>query len=63
MEREIFDEKYRNRLMKVSTTNLSDALDKVGLRGAVIGILPLFGKPKVVGRAVTIKITAAGVEK
>ena len=63
MEREIFDEKYRNGLRKVSTTNLSDALDKVGLRGAVIGILPLFGKPKVVGRAVTIKITAAGVEK
>ena len=63
MEREIFDEKYRNGLMKISTTNLSDALDKVGLRGAVIGILPLFGKPKVVGRAVTIKITAAGVEK
>jgi len=63
MEREIFDEKYRNGLTKVSTTNLSDALDKVGLRGAVIGILPLFGKPKVVGRAVTIKITAAGVEK
>jgi 4-hydroxy-4-methyl-2-oxoglutarate aldolase len=63
MERKIFDEKYRHRLMKVSTTNLSDALDKVGLRGAVIGILPLFGKPKVVGRAVTIKITAAGVEK
>ena len=63
MEREIFDDKYRNGLTKVSTTNLSDALDKVGLRGAVIGILPLFGKPKVVGRAVTIKITAAGVEK
>jgi regulator of RNase E activity RraA len=63
MEREIFDEKYRHRLMKVSTTNLSDALDKVGLRGAVIGILPLFGKPKVVGQSVTIKITAAGVEK
>jgi regulator of RNase E activity RraA len=63
MKTEIFDEKYRHRLMKVSTTNLSDALDKVGLRGAVIGILPLFGKPKVVGRAMTIKITAAGVEK
>ncbi len=63
MEREIFDEKYRNGLTKISTTNLSDALDKVGLRGGVIGILPLFGKPKVVGRAVTIKITAAGVEK
>ena len=62
MEREIFDKKYRKRLEKLSTTNLSDALDKIGIRGAVIGIRPLFGLPKVVGSAVTIKITAAGIE-
>ena len=37
--------------------------DQVGLRGAVIGIRPLFGMPKVIGRAVTIKITAAGMMK
>ena len=63
MEREIFDQKYRERLEKLSTTNLSDALDKIGIRGAVIGIRPLFGLPKVVGSAVTIKITAAGMAK
>ncbi len=63
MKREVFDQKYRKRLEKLSTTNLSDALDKLGIRGAVIGIRPLFGKPKVVGLAVTIKITAAGMEK
>lgn len=63
MEPRKFDEFYRDRLMKVSTTNISDALDKIGVRGAVIGIRPLFGKPKVVGQAITIKITAAGVEK
>ena len=63
MEREIFDQKYRKRLEKLSTTNLSDALDKIGIRGAVIGIRPLFGLPKVVGSAVTIKITAAGMAK
>ena len=63
MEREIFDEKYRQRLEKLSTTNLSDALDKVGIRGAVIGIRPLFGLPKVVGMVVTIKMTAAGMTK
>jgi len=63
MERKIFDQKYRKRLEKLSTTNLSDALDKVGIRGAVIGIRPLFDKPKVIGSAVTIKITAAGMEK
>ena len=63
MNGEIFDAKYRKRLESISTTNLSDALDQAGLRGAVIGIRPLFGMPKVVGRAVTIKITAAGMMK
>ena len=63
MDREVFEQKYRRRLEKLSTTNLSDALDKVGIRGAVIGLRPLFGKPKVAGRAVTIKITAAGMSK
>ncbi len=56
-------EPYRKRLEKLSTTNLSDALDKIGIRGAVIGIRPLFGMPKVIGRAVTIKMTAAGTAK
>ena len=63
MEREIFDKKYRKRLERLSTTNISDSLDKVGVRGAVIGIRPLFGLPKVVGMAVTIKITASGMTK
>jgi regulator of RNase E activity RraA len=63
MNGEVFDAKYRKRLESISTTKLSDALDQAGLRGAVIGIRPLFGMPKVVGRAVTIKITAAGMMK
>jgi len=63
MQKEEFDKNYRPRLEKLSTTNLSDALDKIGMRGAVIGIRPLFGMPKIVGRAVTIKITAAGMLK
>ena len=54
MEREVFNHKYRKRLEKLSTTNLSDALDKVGIRGAVIGIRPLFGKPKVIGMVITM---------
>jgi 4-hydroxy-4-methyl-2-oxoglutarate aldolase len=58
-----FDEKYRGRLLKLSTTNLSDALDKVGLRGAVSGIRPMYACPRIVGRAVTIKIMAAGLLK
>ena len=58
-----FDLLYRKRFESLSTTNLADALDQVGLRGAVIGILPLFGMPRVIGRAVTIKMTAAGMTK
>jgi 4-hydroxy-4-methyl-2-oxoglutarate aldolase len=63
MERDLFEKNFRKRLEKLSTTNLADALDKVGLRGAVIGIRPLFGMPKIVGWAVTIKMTAAGMVK
>lgn len=48
---------------KFSTTNLSDALDKLGLKSGVIGILPAFDCPKLVGRAVTIKVTAYGMVK
>ena len=58
-----FDDKYRKRFERMATTNVSDALDKVGIRGTVIGIRPMFDCPKTVGRAVTIKITAAGAMK
>src|SRR3974390_320879 len=61
MDQSTFDLRYRGRLERLSTTNLSDALDFIGSRGAVIGIRPMFECPKVVGRAVTIKITAAGM--
>jgi regulator of RNase E activity RraA len=44
-----------------STTNISDALDKVGLHPGIVGILPLYEScPKVLGRAMTMKVTAAG---
>ena len=42
MDRETFDTEYRPRLERLGTGNLSDALDKLGIRGAVVGILPLF---------------------
>ncbi len=63
MEAKEFDDRYRKRLEKLATTNLADALDKIGLRGAVIGIRPMYDCPKIIGRAVTIKITAAGMAK
>jgi len=50
--------------MRLSTTNVSDALDTLGLRGATYGIHPLRESwDKVVGRAVTVKLVAAGLTK
>lgn len=63
MDRNTFERGYRSRLERLCTTNLSDAMDVLGIRGAVIGIRPMFDCPKVIGRAVTIKITAAGMTK
>ncbi|KUO71808.1 MAG: dimethylmenaquinone methyltransferase [Clostridia bacterium BRH_c25] len=57
-------EKYRARLEKLSSTNIADALDTYGLKGATYGIRPIWeGAGKIVGEAVTVKITAAGLTK
>ncbi len=59
-----FDEKYRPRLEKLSTSNVADALDALGLKGATYGIRPIWPTmKKVCGRAVTVKMTAAGLTK
>jgi regulator of RNase E activity RraA len=52
-----------NKLYTLSTTNVSDALDKLHLTSGIVGILPAFDCPKIVGKAVTIKITASGMVK
>lgn len=51
------------RLGKLDSCAVSDALDRLGLKGAVIGIRPLWPGPRVVGRCVTVKIKPAGLEK
>jgi 4-hydroxy-4-methyl-2-oxoglutarate aldolase len=44
-----------------STTNVSDALDKLGLKPGMVGILPIYeGCPKLLGTAITMRVTAAG---
>ena len=54
----------RDALMKLSTTNVSDALDALGLKGSTYGIRPIYeGVKKIVGEAVTVKLTAAGETK
>ena len=52
-----------SRLAKLDTCAASDALDRLGLRGATIGIRPVWPCPRIVGRAVTCKIKPAGLEK
>ena len=59
----MLNKECRTRLEKLSTTNISDALDKLNIRGTAIGIRPVWGAPKIIGTAVTIKMTAAGETK
>ena len=54
----------RVRLMKLSTTNVADSLDALGLKGATYGINAIWPTmAKVVGAAVTVKLVAAGLTK
>ena len=47
------------RLARLDTGALSDALDKLALSGAVSGIRPLSGPHRIAGRVVTVKLVAA----
>ena len=51
----------RELLKKLSSTNVSDALDHFHLKGAVHGVLPTwYGCTRIVGEAVTLRMIAAG---
>jgi regulator of RNase E activity RraA len=57
-------QELRNKLYKVSTTNISDALDALELKGATYGINKMYeGCKKIIGEAVTMKVVAAGLTK
>jgi 4-hydroxy-4-methyl-2-oxoglutarate aldolase len=51
------------RLAKLDTCAVSDALDRLNLRGAVLGIRPLWPCPRIVARCVTVKIKPAGLDR
>ena len=54
----------RERLIRLSTTNISDALDALGYKGSTYGVRPIYdGVKKIAGSAVTVKMTAAGETK
>ena len=52
-----------DRLERLDTCAVSDALDHLALRGATTGLRPLWPCPKIVGRAVTVKIVPAGLTR
>lgn len=59
-----FNSTYRERFEKLSTTNVSDAMDAIGINGATSGIRPMIERwGTLVGPAVTVKMTAAGETK
>ncbi|MBX5492562.1 MAG: RraA family protein [Chloroflexi bacterium] len=51
---------WRARLAALDTGIVSDALDRLQLRGATIGIRPMWPCGKIVGRATTLKTMPAG---
>jgi regulator of RNase E activity RraA len=51
------------RLGRLDSCAVSDALDRLGLKGAVLGLRPLWPCPRVVGRCVTVKIKPAGLQR
>src|ERR1051325_3455770 len=51
------------RLAKLDTCAVSDAMDRLVLKGATYGVRPMWPCPKIVGRAVTMKIKPAGLDK
>jgi regulator of RNase E activity RraA len=51
------------RLSKLDTCAVSDALDALGLKGATHGIPPMWPCARIAGRAVTVKIKPAGLQK
>lgn len=51
------------RLARLDTCAVSDALDSLNLRGATWGVAPMWQCPRIVGRAVTMKIKPAGQEQ
>ena len=49
---------FVERLLRLDTPTVSDALDKLGLTGAVFGICPMTVRRKIAGHALTVKLGA-----
>jgi 4-hydroxy-4-methyl-2-oxoglutarate aldolase len=47
---------FLDRLARLDTTTVSDALDFLALPGATVGLCPLWHSPRIVGRASTVQL-------
>ena len=57
----IWNETMRKRLERLSSTNVSDAMDALGIQGATRGIRPMMERwDNIAGPAVTMKLVPAG---
>jgi len=54
------DSRLVSQLLAVSTCNVSDALDRIGVEGAPQGILPIYPCAKIAGPAATLKVVPFG---
>ena len=54
------DSRIVSQFLNVSTPNVSDALDRLGIEGAPQGILPIYPCAKIAGYAATLKLVPAG---
>ncbi len=53
-------DELRERLSKLDACTVSDALDRLGLKGATLGIRPMWPCKRICGRAVTVKLKPQG---
>ena len=51
------------RLRRLDTCSIADALDRFHLRGATAGLRPLWPCPRIAGRAVTVKVIPEGPKR
>jgi regulator of RNase E activity RraA len=47
------------RLARLDTCGVSDALDRLGLEGAVLGLRPMWPCPRIAGRVITVRLRRA----
>ena len=56
-------DEWASRLAKLDTCAVSDAQDKLGIKGTITGIVPLYPTERIAGRAVTVRLKTKGEEE